>query len=138
MLFLMPDLNRRYVAYMNSDLADDECPPEMDIDPPILIADINATVGPEGWAIFDSFGSDNGPWQIQRFDDPDEWTDEAGNLISPIAWEDDCDVWMMVVSKARSGSEIHQRALDALMIGNPLEAAAIVAWIASHQLPAST
>lgn len=47
---------------------------------------INAAAHLEGWAVFTCSGSDNGPYQIQRLDAPDEGeaelaTDEAAWLL---------------------------------------------------------
>ncbi|WP_439357911.1 hypothetical protein [Bradyrhizobium sp. DASA03007] len=67
----------------------------------------------EGWSIFECFGSENGPWQIQKMDD-------AGKFNT------DIDVWRLVVTYADAGSVYHQRALQFIKDNNPMEYDCIV------------
>jgi hypothetical protein len=73
----------------------------------------------EGWDIFDSEGSQNGPWQIQKFDDPDS---------GPQVFTEDTDAWVQVRTRASEGSALHIKALAFLRQYNPQEADAIERW----------
>jgi hypothetical protein len=84
-------------------------------------ADDAAQAQAEGWDIFDSDGSDNGPWQLQSFDSPEDW-DLAP---SPYPFSSDEDVWRHVVSEASTGSRLHVKALAFLHIYNRPELDAI-------------
>jgi hypothetical protein len=83
-----------------------------------------AAAGAEGWAIFRCYGSNNGPWQLQRFDHPAD----HGDAPSPYPFGADTDVWVHVRSRAAAGSGLHQRALDFLAANNRTEHAAIMSW----------
>jgi hypothetical protein len=74
----------------------------------------------EGWSIFQCWGSENGPFQLQRVDE-----DEA--------FANDDDVWAFVIDKARAGSTYHKSALDYLRLYNPTE----ITWMtrAHGELP---
>lgn len=79
----------------------------------------------EGWGLFECDGSLNGPWQIQRFDDPDTWPAEHGR---PYPFDDDTDVWRLI----RGGNTpLHRKALDFLIEQNPQEYASITGPIPS-------
>lgn len=69
----------------------------------------------EGWDVFDSEGSDNGPWQVQSFDDPGELPDLGDDMV---AWQ--------LVQAQRTPHAI--AALAFLAEHNPLEHARILAW----------
>lgn len=71
----------------------------------------------EGWALFDSCGSADGPLQIQRFDDPSEWTQSP----NPYPFESDAAVWVHVRTRAAAGSPLHVKALRVLEVENPAE-----------------
>jgi hypothetical protein len=67
----------------------------------------------EGWAIFDSCGSDSGPLQVQGFDDegvPDEWG------------------WLRIWQRACSGDFVAQWAMRGIADENPREVDLIVLW----------
>lgn len=84
-------------------------------------ADDAAKANAEGWDIFESFGSENGPWQLQKFDDPD-WGPDAP---SPYPFATDSDVWVHV----RTGNTpLHRKALAFLSEHNPQEYRAITEW----------
>lgn len=68
----------------------------------------NGPAGEEGWGIFDCEGSENGPYQLQRFDE------EA-------IFEDDAQAWKFVADKAKAGSEYHVSAFAYLKANNPIE-----------------
>lgn len=76
----------------------------------------NAQAGNEGWGIFETDGSENGPWQLQREDE---------TAVFP----DDGAAWTFVAGKAKSGSEYHQCALDFLKRENMVEYTAIQNFI---------
>lgn len=72
----------------------------------------------DGWDIFDSFGSENGPWQIQVLEEP--------NLLPELGYtekkfEDDSAVWVHVWTQAEAGSALHVKALEFIKMHNPLE-----------------
>lgn len=69
----------------------------------------------EGWDIFESTGSVDGPYQIQRNDDD-------------AVFKDDSEAWRFVWDKAQSGSEYHRAALDWLKENNPGEYVRIEYW----------
>lgn len=74
----------------------------------------------EGWSIFECWGSDNGPFQLQRVDELEEFPS-------------DDEAWTFVIGKAREGSAYHKGALDYLRAHNPME---IVAMTKAHgELP---
>lgn len=62
----------------------------------------------EGWAIFNSFGSDNGDWQLQKVDDAE-------------IFGADEDAWDFVCDRAEAGSKYHQAAMEFLKQNNPKE-----------------
>ena len=95
--------------------------------PQHLIDAINTIGTPEGWALFDCDGSANGPMQIQSFDDGE-----------PVDIGGDDAAWMLVWSRAHAGSQRHLDALLVVAVSNQLEYLAIVRWVATHQLPATT
>lgn len=63
----------------------------------------------EGWDVFECWGSQNGPWQIQKFDDGDP---------NPLGFVEDEDAWVHVRTKAAE-------ALTFLWVNNPQEIEAI-------------
>lgn len=73
----------------------------------------------EGWAIFCSYGSINGPWQIQHFD-------VHGEPPGALEWETDCDVWEWLYFRAIHGDTIALRALIWVGNENPKERNAII------------
>jgi hypothetical protein len=75
----------------------------------------------EGWDIFDSAGSECGPWQICRLDEPMLWE----LAPDPYPFEEDTDVWVHVWRRADEGSALHLKALDFIKKNNPMEYAAI-------------
>lgn len=77
----------------------------------------------EGWDIWDSEGSQNGPWQIQKFDDTEEAAEQGFGILA-----EDTDSWVLVRTQAAAGSPLHQRALAFLAEHNPTEYEAIMAW----------
>lgn len=87
-------------------------------------ADSEQALG-EGWDIFDSEGSDNGPWTIQRLDDP--YHLPYLGFTKPV-FGSDPDAWIHVVALARGGSPLHQKALAFIRENNSLEAEAIDDW----------
>lgn len=69
----------------------------------------------EGWDIWDSCGSENGPWQIQHFD-------EASDIPEAIQLDSDDDALRIVVN----GSEPHHEAARRFIRAhNPIEWAAL-------------
>ncbi|ANA86310.1 hypothetical protein BEN60_gp052 [Gordonia phage Smoothie] len=79
----------------------------------------------EGWDIFECSGSSAGDFQIQKFDDPDEWISSG----RPYPFRDDTDVWRHVSALAAKGSALHVRALEFLRENNPQEVEAIEKFI---------
>lgn len=87
----------------------------------------------EGWNIWFCDGSDNGLWQICRYDDPEgvqadcpEWGVIDGGFT------EDADAWLQVWRRAAGGSSLHQRALDYVKAHNPPEWHAIIKWVDSR------
>jgi hypothetical protein len=76
----------------------------------------------EGWAIFECPGSDNGPWQVQMFDDQDGGPE-------PYPFGSDDEVHQHVARLAAAGSALHVRALEFLDVENPGEAAVVRASV---------
>lgn len=74
----------------------------------------------EGWGVFDSTGSANGNWQVQRQDDPEMEAAETG--FSVPALQSDEQAWRLVYQ----GTEQHHLAACAFLIAhNPKEWASI-------------
>lgn len=70
---------------------------------------INAAVQPEGWAIFNTLGTqDDGDWRIER-------DDEAG------VFDDDMAAWNHILSRAQAGSVVHRKALSFIRAHNETE-----------------
>lgn len=68
----------------------------------------------EGWGIFECSGSEDGPWQLQKFDDPGQHS----GAPSPYPFTADADVWAHV----RTGeTPLLRKALAFLAIHNPPE-----------------
>jgi hypothetical protein len=82
----------------------------------------------EGWDLFDCDGSDNGPLQLCKIDEPELWAEDRGVVISR-TWEDDTDAWVFV---ARNPSDLHGKALALVQRANPVEREAIREWLALH------
>lgn len=78
----------------------------------------------EGWGIFECYGSDNGPFQLCRIDDPEVFAADLGAQILR-TWTDDTEVWEFVRS---SGSDLHTKALAFLREQNPAEYESIMQW----------
>lgn len=78
----------------------------------------------EGWDIFECDGSANGPYQLCKIDDPQEFTACYGTVFSHI-WEDDTDAWLYV---REHPTALHSRALAYLKQVNPQEHDAIMKW----------
>lgn len=97
-------------------------PPDTD---PFSVDDVNVAVYGEGWGIFDSYGSQSGPLQIQRIDDAGD--DEH-------QFDDDTDAWEFVWGRAREGSPVHARALEILLFENPMEFRAIEHWCTTGEV----
>ena len=68
----------------------------------------NAIAFDQGWGIFDCYGSENGPWQLQRLDESDRFLT-------------DIEAWRLVVDQAAAGSAYHQTALQFIADHNPIE-----------------
>lgn len=77
----------------------------------------------EGWVLSDTSGSENGPYQIQRVDCPEDW--ESGFPIPLL--ESDNDAWTIVLI----GREPHHKAaLEFIEESNPIEYEAIRSFAA--------
>lgn len=70
----------------------------------------------EGWALNASDGSDNGPWQIQRIDDPAQ---------TPVHLANDRAAWAIVMNGTRAH---HMAARDFVQHANPAEWRAMCEW----------
>lgn len=87
----------------------------------------------EGWDVWDSAGSEGGPFQVQKFD----MGDENGDGVPE--WADDSDAWLVVGSGRMPH---HRHAMNFLAVANPDErdiiarhcAAVEVAWAADVYL----
>lgn len=79
----------------------------------------------EGWGIFDCDGSENGPWQIQRIDSPEDM-EPPPPYTEPVFLLDD-HAWDHVRRQAARGSIYHKAALDLIREQNPQEYALIMA-----------
>lgn len=84
----------------------------------------------EGWALFDSHGSVDGPLQLQRFDDPVEWSKSP----QPYPFESDVAVWHHVRLRAQAGSPLHVKALRVLELENPQEHQRVSTCNSPHHL----
>ncbi|MFN3623980.1 MAG: hypothetical protein ACK4TP_07950 [Hyphomicrobium sp.] len=73
----------------------------------------------EGWGIFDCDGSENGPWQIQRIDNPEDM-EPPPPYAEPVFLLDD-HAWDFVRREAAKGSAYHKAALDFICEHNPQE-----------------
>lgn len=78
----------------------------------------------QGWDIFDAHGSDNGPWQLESFDEPDAWP----MAPSPYPFEGDTDVWEFVRKAAAEGDPLACKALAFLAEHNPIEYKTVIDW----------
>jgi hypothetical protein len=68
----------------------------------------NAQAASEGWVIANCYGSENGPWQLQKIDEMD-------------AFLTDVYAWRHVVMQSIAGSAYHRSALEFLKNENPQE-----------------
>lgn len=127
---MLDQLAKEYDDYM-AGLREE--PPGFGDLPPVLVAATERIGAGEPWGVFDSFGSSNGPLQVQAYDDPDEWDDLAADPLG-----DDVDAWMRFMAGVARGEEDYVLTFMALLLANPLEWANILTWQARHQLPAST
>ncbi|MFG1270541.1 hypothetical protein V5F40_21565 [Xanthobacter sp. DSM 14520] len=80
----------------------------------------NTQAADEGWVICECFGSEDGPWQMQRLDE---------------RFSTDGDAWLHVVQQAEEGSVYHSEALEFLRRNNPREHAAIRRFIVGGRSP---
>lgn len=80
---------------------------------PVWTAEMSAAALAEGWDIFECFGSDCGPWQIQRDDSDGRFSSDDG-------------AWVHVLTMAARGGLIHQRAIEFVRIHNPMEYRALM------------
>ena len=78
----------------------------------------------EGWDICECWGSEDGPWQIQRIDFPE---DGEGHLKGG-----DSDAWELVWYGAMAGSPLHHRALNFIARNNPAELQVIARYIGQN------
>lgn len=69
----------------------------------------------EGWCVSECDGYDDGPWQLQMYDDAD-------------VFETDAKAWLFVCRMADDGSVYHRKAMQFLQDHNPIEHAKIVAF----------
>lgn len=77
----------------------------------------------EGWSIWDCNGSENAPWQICKFDCPDEA--DSGELA------EDCDAWRLV---CEGTGEHHQLAREFLTLFVPnTELVFVAKWYAKQE-----
>lgn len=81
-----------------------------------------AAASAEGWDLFDCFGSENGPLQVQAFDCPEEGEPDIT----------DTQAWRLVWDGARAGSTLHRTALQLLYAENRIEYDALVRWCQDH------
>lgn len=103
-LTMMADFDG-FMGYTEFDPAEQELPANVDVEEDW--DDTQATE--EGWAIFEAHGTDDlGMLRIERID-------EAA------IFDGDPAAWHYVVSRARAGSEYHQRALQIVAEDNPTE-----------------
>ena len=103
-LTMMADFDG-WEGYAEFDPAEQELPANLDVEEDW--DDTQATE--EGWAIFEAHGTDDiGMLRIERID-------EAA------IFDGDPAAWNYVVSRARAGSEYHQRALQIVAEDNPTE-----------------
>lgn len=65
----------------------------------------------EGWDIFDTFGSDMGPWQLLHLDDTSDI--QGGTKL-----EDDAEAWRLVLT---GSSPHHASAREFIRVHNPIE-----------------
>lgn len=81
----------------------------------------------EGWDIFDSHGSLNGPYQISTLEEPGllEWLGYTEKKF-----EDDTDVWNVV---GLEKTPLHQRAMAFIREMNLREHDAIQAWLRNSE-----
>jgi hypothetical protein len=87
----------------------------------------------EGWEIRFTDDPDDGPWQLQRVDDPGEL---AGTITATVGrlWDEDNQAWMHVWGVK---SDLHRRALAYLRAMSTPEWKAIENWAAGHGYPPS-
>lgn len=80
----------------------------------------------EGWDVWDSDGSGDGPFQIQFLAEPG-LIPELG-YVEPKFDSEDTNAWVHVREQAAAGSALHQRALLFIEHNNSLEYARIMRW----------
>lgn len=89
-------------------------------DSPKWVADHAFAAAQEGWGLFETPDSANGPWQAQAFDDPAAATEQFGVTVPKLAGDD--LVWRLVFN----GQEPHHAAARAFLAAhNPIEWASI-------------
>lgn len=88
-------------------------------------SDVNDTAAmQEGWSIFSSKGSANGPWQVQAFDD-------ASDVPGAPQLDTDEDAWKLVLQ----GKEAHHAAaLAFIKAHNPIEYEAIMEFAEKEEI----
>ncbi|UOL47958.1 hypothetical protein vBPaerPsCh_127 [Pseudomonas phage vB_Paer_PsCh] len=90
---------------------------------PVWTTELEKASAAEGWSVFDTEGSDNGPYQIQRIDDPEAYEEATGEL--PPRLESDVAAWLLVFN----GKGLHHAAAKEFIAHhNPKEWAAIVEY----------
>lgn len=82
----------------------------------------------EGWDLFDCDGSDNGPLQLCKIDDPEMWREDRKVVIEQ-TWEEDNEAWVFVWTNP---SPLHTKALEIIKVENPQEFEAIETWVSEH------
>lgn len=82
----------------------------------------------EGWDLFDCDGSDNGPLQLCKIDDPELWSQDREVDIKK-TWDEDTEAWVHVWNNP---SDLHTKALAILKVANPIEYQAIEQWVTTH------
>lgn len=84
----------------------------------------------EGWFIAHTPGSDNGPWQFQLFDDPEDWPEAP----RPYPFKSDGEVWEHIVNRALECAHgLHHKAYAVMSELNPNEFLAMQQWVGRKQ-----
>lgn len=128
---MLEQLSRDYEAFMAG--LGPEPPGFAEAIPTVLMAEASDRVGAgENWGLFDSYGSSNGPLQIQAYDYPNEWD---GADADPLG--DDVEAWMIFLSRLAEGRSDYVLTFHLLLLANPLEWANLLMWQSRHQLAAN-
>jgi hypothetical protein len=83
----------------------------------------------EGWDLFDCDGSENGPVQLCKIDDPEAWAEDRGVTITQ-TWQADNEAWVYVWTNP---SDLHTKALAMVKAENPVEYEAIEQWVNNNE-----